>query len=143
MTPCMSTGHDAALQSYTGSGKTLAFLLPILSRIGPLASPRADEQGGASASKGAYKGVQALIVAPSRELAMQIVREAEKILGPDMKVSRKKCLLNFPLHTHSGLSSITVLHSFLYKWNWSCASLWCPQGSIQRPTMQAEHIYLI
>ena len=39
----------------TGSGKTLAFLIPMISQLSPEA-----------------KGVQALIVAPSRELALQI-----------------------------------------------------------------------
>lgn len=46
---------DIILLSPTGSGKTLAFLLPLLSTLDP-----------------AKEKVQALILAPSRELAMQI-----------------------------------------------------------------------
>lgn len=46
---------DVVLLSPTGSGKTLAFLLPLLSWLSP-----------------GETGVQALIVAPSRELALQI-----------------------------------------------------------------------
>jgi superfamily II DNA/RNA helicase len=46
---------DIILLSNTGSGKTLAFLLPVLERM----------QSG-------YKGTQALVVVPSRELALQI-----------------------------------------------------------------------
>lgn len=80
--PTILDGHDAALQSYTGSGKTLAYLLPVLSRVGPLRELTEGEKAvtEATINRG---GVEALIVVPSRELAMQIVREAERILGPD------------------------------------------------------------
>ncbi|CAM6117804.1 unnamed protein product [Calypogeia fissa] len=77
--PVILEGHDAAIQSYTGSGKTLAYLLPILSKVGPLGMDGASDQ---MVNKG---GVQALIVVPSRELAIQIVREAEKILSPQYR----------------------------------------------------------
>ncbi|VAI58847.1 unnamed protein product [Triticum turgidum subsp. durum] len=77
--PVISQRHDAVIQSYTGSGKTLAYLLPILSEIGPL--KRAREQGNSEKRS----GIEAVVVAPSRELGMQIVREVEKILGPDDK----------------------------------------------------------
>lgn len=46
---------DVVLLSATGSGKTLGFLLPLLQYIDP-----------------AIQGTQALIIAPSRELALQI-----------------------------------------------------------------------
>ncbi|MBQ8672692.1 MAG: DEAD/DEAH box helicase [Bacteroides sp.] len=49
------TGRDVVLLSPTGSGKTLAFLLPLLQSL------RADVQG-----------VQAVVMTPSRELALQI-----------------------------------------------------------------------
>lgn len=74
--PPLLAGHDAAVQSYTGSGKTLAYLLPILSKVGPL---RDEREGCHEDGSG---GIAAVVVAPSRELAMQIVREAEKFLGP-------------------------------------------------------------
>jgi len=48
-------GSDLILLSPTGSGKTLGFLLPVLSQL-----------------KKDKKGVQALILVPSRELAIQI-----------------------------------------------------------------------
>ncbi|GLJ46041.1 hypothetical protein SUGI_0970040 [Cryptomeria japonica] len=78
--PMILKGQDVAIQSYTGSGKTLAYLLPILSKVGPLKETQAGNIRGNSRF-----GIEAVIVAPSRELAMQIVREAEKILGPDHK----------------------------------------------------------
>jgi superfamily II DNA/RNA helicase len=51
-------GHDLLVQSPTGSGKTLAFGVPLVDLLEP----------------GAY-GTQALILAPTRELASQIVDE--------------------------------------------------------------------
>jgi ATP-dependent RNA helicase RhlE len=53
-------GHDLLVQSPTGSGKTLAFGVPMVDILEP----------------GAY-GPQALILAPTRELASQIVDELE------------------------------------------------------------------
>lgn len=79
--PTILKNHDVVIQSYTGSGKTLAYVLPILSEVGPLRnkSSNADE-GGQSKTE-----IQAVVVAPSRELGMQIVREFEKLLGPTNK----------------------------------------------------------
>ncbi|VVA91136.1 unnamed protein product [Arabis nemorensis] len=77
--PAIIKGHDAVIQSYTGSGKTLAYLLPILSEIGPLAGISKSSHGESEKRT----EIQAMIVAPSRELGMQIVREVEKLLGPD------------------------------------------------------------
>ncbi len=54
-------GHDLLVQSPTGSGKTLAFGIPIVDRVEP---------GG---------DVSALVLAPTRELASQIVDELESI----------------------------------------------------------------
>lgn len=72
--PTILKDHDVVIQSYTGSGKTLAYLLPILCEVGPFkedAKPRTTAD------------IEAVVVAPSRELAMQIVREFEKLLGPE------------------------------------------------------------
>lgn len=81
--PTILKGHDVVIQSYTGSGKTLAYLLPILSEVGPLKKKSAN--GESEFEK--KKEIDAVIVAPSRELGMQIVREVEKLLGPtDKKV---------------------------------------------------------
>lgn len=59
--PAALEGRDVLAQSQTGTGKTLAYLLPLLQNI------HADE-----------KALQGLVLAPTQELAMQIVREAEK-----------------------------------------------------------------
>ncbi|OIW05351.1 hypothetical protein TanjilG_28816 [Lupinus angustifolius] len=76
--PTILKKHDVIIQSYTGSGKTLAYLLPILSAIGPLRNRDPEGNGG---DGGRNSGIEAVVVAPSRELGMQIVREFEKILG--------------------------------------------------------------
>ena len=59
--PAALKGRDVLGLAQTGTGKTAAFVLPILERL--LATPR--------------KGVRALIVAPTRELAAQIQAETE------------------------------------------------------------------
>lgn len=78
--PAISMNRDVVIQSYTGSGKTLAYLLPILSEVGPL---KKKPTNGEEPVKNT--GIEAVIVAPSRELGMQIVREVEKLLGPGDK----------------------------------------------------------
>ena len=60
--PPMRAGRDVIAQAQTGTGKTLAFLLPLLEKIKP--------QGAAA---------QALVIAPTRELAIQITRVAEPL----------------------------------------------------------------
>lgn len=60
---------DIVLLSPTGSGKTLAFLLPLLSHL-----------------KTEVKGVQAMILVPSRELAMQI-EQVFKSMGTGFKIN--------------------------------------------------------
>lgn len=54
--PLLLAGKDVILQSQTGSGKTLGYLLPIYQRQGETIE----------------KGAQAIILVPTRELAMQV-----------------------------------------------------------------------
>ena len=67
--PALMAGKDLIAQSQTGTGKTLAFLLPIMENIVP------DKP---------Y--VQALIITPTRELALQITKVA-KSLGDKLGVT--------------------------------------------------------
>lgn len=64
--PCLMSGRDVIGIARTGSGKTLAFLLPVLRHIA--LQPRA----------GPGEGPAAIVVAPTRELAIQIYGEAKK-----------------------------------------------------------------
>lgn len=61
--PLMLNGHDIAGQAQTGTGKTAAFLLSIYHFL--LNNPRQKETG-----------LRALIIAPTRELAIQIHKDA-------------------------------------------------------------------
>lgn len=60
--PAALAGADVVGLSHTGSGKTLAFSIPALELIDP-----------------EVEGVQVLCLAPTRELAIQICREVEKL----------------------------------------------------------------
>lgn len=72
MIPAMLDGKDIVAESPTGSGKTLAYVLPILNKV-----------------NGSKKQTQALIVAPSQELAMQIVEVIrEWTAGTDITVQQ-------------------------------------------------------
>jgi ATP-dependent RNA helicase RhlB len=68
--PIALTGKDVAGQAQTGTGKTAAFLLALFQRLLKNPSP-----SGRSAT-----GIRALILAPTRELAVQIFNDAE-VLG--------------------------------------------------------------
>ena len=59
--PVLMAGHDLVGIAQTGTGKTLAFLLPIFQKM---------ETGG--------QGPQAVVVCPTRELAIQVAGEAER-----------------------------------------------------------------
>jgi ATP-dependent RNA helicase DeaD len=64
--PYMLAERDLMVQSRTGSGKTGAFVLPMLDRIDT-----------------SRKSCQALVLAPTRELARQVAGEVETLAGPD------------------------------------------------------------
>lgn len=71
--PIVLKGESAIGQSQTGTGKTHSYILPIIQRIDP-----------------AKKGVQAVITAPTRELASQIYEEILKITSEaDEEISTK------------------------------------------------------
>ena len=80
--PIVSMGRDLMACAQTGSGKTGGFLFPILSQaftVGPSPPPMSGAQSEAmryGRSRKAYP--TALILAPTRELAMQIHEETRK-----------------------------------------------------------------
>lgn len=61
--PIIQTGHDLIGCAQTGTGKTAAFLLPILDRLCRM--------------QNAKPGTRALIIVPTRELAVQIDQQVE------------------------------------------------------------------
>lgn len=66
--PHLLAGHDVAGQAQTGTGKTAAFLIAMFTRLS-----RGTRKEG-------IHGPRALILAPTRELAIQIFKDAE-VLG--------------------------------------------------------------
>jgi ATP-dependent RNA helicase RhlB len=66
--PISLTGRDVAGQAQTGTGKTLAFLITLVNRL--MTNPALANRGPADP--------RAMILAPTRELAIQIHKDAEK-----------------------------------------------------------------
>lgn len=67
--PSLLAGRDVVGQAQTGTGKTAAFGLPILEKIVP------------------GKNIQALVLCPTRELAIQVAEELGKLAGHKRAVS--------------------------------------------------------
>jgi len=81
--PIIMAGRDLMACAQTGSGKTAAFLLPMINKmIETRADGRPDEGGRVSP--------QAIIITPTRELAIQIHDEARKFSSGSSVVS--KCI---------------------------------------------------
>lgn len=72
--PSLLAGRDAVGQAQTGTGKTAAFGLPILEKIV------------------SGKGVQALVLCPTRELAIQVAEELSKL------AARKRGITVLPIY---------------------------------------------
>jgi ATP-dependent RNA helicase DeaD len=62
--PALLAGRDVVGRARTGSGKTAAFALPVLQRV---------REGG--------RGVRALVLAPTRELALQVTEAIAALAG--------------------------------------------------------------
>ncbi|HTX60879.1 MAG TPA: DEAD/DEAH box helicase [Methanobacterium sp.] len=60
--PCIMQGKDVIGQAQTGTGKTAAFGIPILEKVDP-----------------SSKDLQAIILCPTRELAIQVAEELRKL----------------------------------------------------------------
>ena len=63
--PAALSGKDLLATAQTGTGKTLAFLIPVAERL-------LQSRGG---------GVQALVLVPTRELAIQVEQQFEQLRG--------------------------------------------------------------
>jgi ATP-dependent RNA helicase DeaD len=68
--PILLEGHDLIGQAQTGTGKTAAFALPMLARVNP-----------------AERHVQAIVLVPTRELAIQVAGQVHLLAkGTDLRV---------------------------------------------------------
>ena len=77
--PAVLAGGDVWASAETGSGKTAAFVLPLLERL-------------SQASRRAPRAVRVLVLAPTRELAMQI-ESAFALYGQGLVERLKTCVL--------------------------------------------------
>jgi len=77
--PAAIAGQDLLVSSHTGSGKTAAFLLPSLHRL-------------AEPSTLPGQGPRLLVLCPTRELALQVEKQA-RIYGKGLKRLRTVCLV--------------------------------------------------
>lgn len=79
--PLFMEGHDLYVQAGTGAGKTAAFLLPILNQLTPL-----------------ERKTRALIIAPTRELAVQIKTLSDRF-SAYLKI-RTACMIGGKKYEH-------------------------------------------
>jgi len=68
--PQALAGKDVLATAQTGTGKTLAFLIPIIERLLAPAKPGSERSG-----------IAALVLVPTRELAMQVVDQYNALRG--------------------------------------------------------------
>ncbi|OON18163.1 DEAD/DEAH box helicase [Opisthorchis viverrini] len=85
--PVALLNHDICACARTGSGKTFAFLLPILERL-------TKKPSGTARSI-----TRALVISPTRELAVQIFRVAEKLVSYCPKIRIQLAAGGLDLHT--------------------------------------------
>jgi CxxC-x17-CxxC domain-containing protein len=86
--PFLQAGHDVIGQARTGSGKTLAFTIPIIEQSDPSA-----------------RVVQAIVLAPTRELAIQIASVVKPL------ANRRSLRVALVYGGHSMLPEKKLLHS--------------------------------
>jgi ATP-dependent RNA helicase RhlE len=71
--PLISAGHDIIGIAQTGTGKTAAFVLPILMKLAESKQGVTQAYNGArNRQSGSDRGPRALVIAPTRELVVQI-----------------------------------------------------------------------
>src|SRR5438105_12329447 len=71
--PLILAGHDVIGIAQTGTGKTAAFVLPILMKLAESKLKLAQAHNGArNGQSSSDRGPRALVVAPTRELVVQI-----------------------------------------------------------------------
>ena len=86
--PAVLAGHDLLAGAQTGTGKTAAFTLPMLHRLSQSAAPK-NKFGG--------KGIRALVLTPTRELAAQVeesVREYGQYPDINATVASRGVVIN-------------------------------------------------
>ena len=80
--PVAISGKDVIAVAKTGSGKTLGFLLPIFHRISTKNLPKGAKENVKAHKSSSTPSPMALVVSPTRELAIQIHGECFKFGAP-------------------------------------------------------------
>lgn len=78
----LATGLSCILHAETGSGKTLAYLLPILRRIYSSSAANAEPESASGP-------IQAMIVVPTKELAVQVAADVASLVSAGATVSER------------------------------------------------------
>ena len=78
--PAVLEGRDVVGQAQTGTGKTAAYSIPMLQKIDP-----------------DLKKVQAIVLCPTRELAVQVSEEIRKLAGEALKYIPQRTAYYAPL----------------------------------------------
>src|SRR6201998_3924569 len=73
--PLALAGKDVLATAQTGTGKTLAFLIPIIEGLLQAGKPGSEKAGSDKS------GIAALVLVPTRELAMQVVDQYNALRG--------------------------------------------------------------
>jgi ATP-dependent RNA helicase RhlE len=92
--PQALAGKDVLATAQTGTGKTLAFLIPIIER---LLQPAKADAGNS--------GIAALVLVPTRELAMQVVDQYNALRGTKLSPAALFDGVLSQGHRHAALTS--------------------------------------
>lgn len=95
--PVLAPGSDAVIQSQTGSGKTLACLVPLLAKLDYPPEVYPDD----------LKGVQLVVVVPTRELGTQMALLMYRLYGGNTKLGEPGHEAN--IYTYTGPKGIKVI----------------------------------
>ena len=79
MIPCALEGTDVLGQARTGTGKTAAFAIPILEQLDGSNAKENSEQDQSKKDKSKKRQPRALVLVPTRELAVQVRDEIDKL----------------------------------------------------------------
>ena len=104
--PAAIANKDLMVSARTGSGKTAAFILPALEKI---LAARADDSK--KREKGKIYGPKILVLAPTRELAMQVAKAAQTYgrFIPGLKVATVLGGMPYPLQIRQLMGPLDIL----------------------------------
>ena len=119
--PIVHAKRDLMACAQTGSGKTAAFLLPILGNIfhsGPGESQKLEREANAQRSNSRKKVFPlALILSPTRELAVQIYDEARKF---SYRSRVRPCVVYGGAEVGAQFQDLRFFGLFLFSKNFTC-----------------------